>query len=210
MHENCKLIFEKHGCHFFSSKIRVLEIGPDQIPSTFQQIVNDSTIQWEYLDVSNPVIKKDSDSLTYLSESEYNFPIPSDKFDIVLSGNVIEHVRMIWKWMKEMARICKPEGIVITICPVSWPYHEAPVDCWRIYPEGMKALCEEAGLEPQISISECLEPMANFRKNRLYLAKLTLKAFLRQRYWLNRLRFHLVPTIDTILVARKPCAVDSP
>lgn len=49
---------------------------------------------------------------------------------------------------------------MITINPVSWPYHEAPVDCWRVYPEGMRALYEEAGLEVELSAYECLESTA--------------------------------------------------
>jgi hypothetical protein len=43
--------------------------------------------------------------------------------------------------------VTKPGGLVITVSPVSWHYHEAPVDCWRAYPEGMRAVYEDAGLE---------------------------------------------------------------
>ena len=56
------------------------------------------------------------------------------------------------------SRICKPGGLVITIGPVSWPYHEAPIDCWRAYPEGMRALHEDAGLVVELAIVESLEP----------------------------------------------------
>ncbi|MBU2063807.1 MAG: hypothetical protein KKF93_05375, partial [Candidatus Omnitrophica bacterium] len=49
------------------------------------------------------------------------------------------------------------DGHVITIAPISWTYHEAPVDCWRIYPEGMKALYEEAGLKVDLCKFESLE-----------------------------------------------------
>lgn len=59
--------------------------------------------------------------------------------------------------MKEAARICKKGGKVITIAPVSWTYHEQPVDCWRIYPEGMRALYEEAGLKVDLCLFETLE-----------------------------------------------------
>jgi hypothetical protein len=48
-------------------------------------------------------------------------------------------------------------GLVITINPVSWPFHTAPFDCWRIYPEGMKALYEDSGLEVLLSEWESLE-----------------------------------------------------
>jgi hypothetical protein len=46
---------------------------------------------------------------------------------------------------------------VITINPVSWVYHEAPVDCWRIFPEGMKVLYEDASLSVEFSYWGSLE-----------------------------------------------------
>jgi SAM-dependent methyltransferase len=89
--------------------------------------------------------------LTYLAESEYAFPVPNGAYDVVFSAQVIEHVRKIWRWMPELARVCRPGGVVVTINPVSWHYHESPVDCWRIYPEGMRALSDDAGLDVELS-----------------------------------------------------------
>ena len=40
------------------------------------------------------------------------FPAPSGAYDIVFSGQVIEHVRKIWLWIKELTRICKVGGLV--------------------------------------------------------------------------------------------------
>src|SRR6185503_10808704 len=54
-------------------------------------------------------------------------------------------------WIKELSRVCKPDGHVITVNPVSWPYHAIPIDCWRAYPEGMLALYAEGGLEVIVS-----------------------------------------------------------
>ncbi len=58
----------------------------------------------------------------------------------------------------------KRGGKVITVNPVSWGYHEDPVDCWRIYPEGMKTLYSEAGLAIEISVAESLESMHLYKK----------------------------------------------
>jgi ubiquinone/menaquinone biosynthesis C-methylase UbiE len=74
-----------------------------------------------------------------------------------VSGQVLEHVPRAWVWLEELARVTKPGGHVITINPVSWPYHEAPVDCWRIFPEGMIALYEHANLDVELSEYVCLE-----------------------------------------------------
>ena len=131
--------------------MRVLEIGPDKFPSTYCSLVADRSITWDTLDLWQDA------RLTYSATSEYSFPAPSDTYDIVLSGQVIEHVRKIWLWIRELTRVCKVGGLVITINPVSWPYHEHPIDCWRAYPEGMRALYEDASLEVLLSIFESLE-----------------------------------------------------
>jgi SAM-dependent methyltransferase len=151
MHTNSVLLFRKHAQQYFRPGMRVLEIGPDGAPSTYQRMVNDSSIVWHTLDIRNDA------SLTYQAQSEYEFPVESGSYDIVLSGQVLEHVRQIWIWIRELARVCKTGGLVVTINPVSWPYHEAPVDCWRVFPDGMRALYEYASLETKLSCCESLE-----------------------------------------------------
>lgn len=151
MHENSRLLFIKYAKEYFRPEMRVLEIGPNGFPSTYQSIINDSSITWDTLDLRN------DHRLTYQALSEYSFPVPDNSYDIVLSGQVLEHVRKIWVWIKEVARICKKDGLIITISPVSWPYHEAPHDCWRAFPEGMKSLYDEASLQVIFSAWQSLE-----------------------------------------------------
>lgn len=151
MHSNSRLLFDRYAKQYFRPGIRVLEIGPDGVPSTYQKMADDSSIVWHTLDIL------DNPSLTYRASSEYEFPVESGRYDIVLSGQVLEHVRRIWVWILEVARVCKPGGLVVTINPVSWPYHEHPVDCWRVFPEGMKALYEHASLQVKLSSWESLE-----------------------------------------------------
>ncbi len=110
-----------------------------------------SSIDWQTLDIVP------RDNLTYVAASENSFPVPDNIFDVVLAGQVIEHVRKPWIWIKELARVAKKGGYVIIINPVSWPYHRAPIDCWRIYPDGMRALYEEAGLQVELSEMATLE-----------------------------------------------------
>jgi SAM-dependent methyltransferase len=151
MHTNTKLIFAKYGRQFFRSGFRVLEIGPDAFPSSYAQIVNNPAVVWETTDVA------DWPQLTYPNAGEYSFPIPENTYDLVLTGQVIEHVKKIWIWVKELDRVCKPGGYVIIINPVSWHFHQVPVDCWRIYPDGMRALLEDTSLRIIDSRFESLE-----------------------------------------------------
>jgi SAM-dependent methyltransferase len=150
MHNNTRKLFKKYAKEYFRPNTRVLEVGPGVPPSPVQRMVRDASIRWETagIDTTFP--------FTYVG-TEYSYPIESDVADVVVATNVMEHVRKPWVWIKELARICKPGGYVITINPVSWPFHEYPIDCWRAYPEGMKALYEDAGLSVVTSRCESLE-----------------------------------------------------
>lgn len=113
MHLNSKLLFKKYAMKYFRDNMKVLEIGPDDIPSTYMRCVNNDTIEWDYIDL------KYRDNLTYVANNEYEFPIEKNYYDIILSGQVIEHVRRIWIWIKELSRVCKINGYIITINPIS-------------------------------------------------------------------------------------------
>jgi SAM-dependent methyltransferase len=149
MHPNSRLLFQKYARPYFTGGCRVLEVGPDH-PSTLQTLVSDGSIEWHGVDIfAHP-------HLTYTATSEYSFPIDDNAYDIVVAANVLEHVRKIWVWIKELSRVCKPGGFVITVNPVSWPYHAIPIDCWRAYPEGMRALYGEGGLDVVLSEWEAI------------------------------------------------------
>lgn len=141
--------------------------------------------------------------VTYLADSEYKFPIPDDRYDIVLSANVIEHVRKIWVWMRELSRVCKCGGLVITINPVSWPYHEAPIDCWRAFPDGMRALYEDASLDVIFSTWESLEA-PHFRRRIPGRSPEWQSRKLRLAYQvLNLIGFPVECAFDTIAIGKK-------
>ena len=144
MHLNSEMIFVRHVAPLIQPGHRVLEISAEAIPSAYQR-ASQRHKTWHHLSLGV------CDGADYVATEEYAYPVCSGTYDVVISGQVIEHVRMPWLWMCELARICKPGGLVVTIGPVSWPYHPAPVDCWRIYPEGMRALYEYAHLTVEIS-----------------------------------------------------------
>jgi SAM-dependent methyltransferase len=115
MHKNSELMFLAHAVNYLADNLKVLEIGPDEFPSTYQKCSDRVGRQWDTIDLH------ENEHLTYTTKDPYNFPIPSDTYDAVVSGNVIEHVPKIWSWMREIARITKPDGLVITGAPCSWP-----------------------------------------------------------------------------------------
>lgn len=198
MHLNSRLLFERYARERFLPGVRVLEIGPDPIPSNYSEIVGSGPAEWHTLELVDGL------NTTYVATGEYSFPIPDGRYDIVFSAQVMEHVREVWTWMAELARTCSPGGLVITINPVSWRYHEAPIDCWRAYPEAMMALSSYAGLDVELCVCECLEVPGNVRRRPGNSVRLR-RWYQKLHYALNRITGARIEcAFDTITIARKP------
>jgi SAM-dependent methyltransferase len=155
MHPNSIKLFDIYAKPHFKDGMRVVEIAPNN-PSRLKEAVANRSIRWESINLAPPDDRYvvPMEGLTFLATKPYEYPIPDDSYDIVVSSNVLEHVPMPWRWMKELARICKPTGRVITVAPLNWGYHAEPVDCWRAYPDGMRAVYEDAGLQVETVLIE--------------------------------------------------------
>ncbi|MEA3347667.1 MAG: methyltransferase domain-containing protein [Pseudomonadota bacterium] len=73
--------------------------------------------------------------------------LSSNSIDVMISGQAFEHIEYFWLTMLELSRVLKPGGWCCLIAPSSGPEHRFPVDCWRFYRDGMRALMSYAGLE---------------------------------------------------------------
>jgi SAM-dependent methyltransferase len=78
-------------------------------------------------------------------ERPYRIPVPSNSQDVVLSGQVFEHIPFPWASILEIARVLKPEGYLFMTVP-SRGHQHSTYDCWRYYPDGMRALAAHAEL----------------------------------------------------------------
>ena len=70
----------------------------------------------------------------------YNWPLKDGSYDVVISGQCLEHVEAPWMWAREVERVIKKDGTLIVIVPWKCNIHRYPVDCWRILPDGFKYL----------------------------------------------------------------------
>lgn len=146
-----------YAAPLFQPGMKVLEIGPDKFPTTLQDISHRPGIEWDVLGL------EPDPQLQIVAKSEYEYPLPEASYDAIVAANVLEHVRKPWIWMRELSRVVRPGGYIVTVNPVSWPYHEAPVDCWRVFPDGMQALLDDAGLETIVNRFESHEPVRSRR-----------------------------------------------
>lgn len=161
MHPTSEALFLAKGIPLFSDGQRVLEIGPDTIPSTYLNHLVRAQIDvdwyWAEFDV-RPGYEQDS---LRVACTEYSVDAPDDHYDVVFHGQVLEHVRAPWKFVPETARVLKPGGAMLVIMPAAWEHHACPVDCWRAYPEGLRALFEDAGLCVELAEWFLVDPTNN-------------------------------------------------
>ena len=117
MHLNSELILKKYAVPFFKPSAKALEIGPYGNPSAYQKIINDSSIEWQTLNLVNNTldIMGNKDQLTAITTDPYHYPVPDNHYDLVVSGNVMVHVEDIFTWYDELKRIIKPGGAILLL-----------------------------------------------------------------------------------------------
>jgi hypothetical protein len=78
-----------------------------------------------------------------------------DKYDVIISGQTLEHVGRPWEFMKNLTKYANSGALVCIIAPHTCGFHAHPKDCFRYYPDGMESLFEYAGIEKlEIFMSE--------------------------------------------------------
>ncbi len=73
----------------------------------------------------------------------HNLPFDDESFDIVLSVDVLEHLRDPRQAISEMKRVLKKEGRVILTTRFVYPIHDSPHDYWRFTKYGMQELFKD-------------------------------------------------------------------
>jgi SAM-dependent methyltransferase len=81
--------------------------------------------------------------------------IATDSFDVVISGQVFEHVEFFWITMAEMTRVLKKDGLLCVVAPNGVREHRYPVDCYRFLTDGMVALARYVSLEVYHAHTNC-------------------------------------------------------
>jgi ubiquinone/menaquinone biosynthesis C-methylase UbiE len=74
-------------------------------------------------------------------------PFESDRFDVVVSTEMLEHAEFPDEILAEMARVCRPAGVVlVTTRSPGFPHHNPP-DYRRYTMAELVAALERAGFE---------------------------------------------------------------
>ena len=119
----------------------VLDVGSYDVNGTHKGNFADNP-NWKYTGIDVEA----GPNVDIVAINEYNLGLPDESYDVVISGSTAEHVKNIFDWVKEIARVTKKGGLVCIITPSRIDEHRFPVDCWRIMPDGMIYMFEVANL----------------------------------------------------------------
>ncbi|SDT93769.1 Methyltransferase domain-containing protein [Pseudomonas pohangensis] len=122
--------------------LRIFDLGSQDVNGSYRLLFDNPG--WQYLGLD----MAPGNNVDIVLSKPYAWQeIPSASVDVVISGQAFEHIRYMWISILEVARILKPGGLCCVIAPSSGPEHRYPHDCWRIYPDGMRALAEFAQMD---------------------------------------------------------------
>jgi len=144
-------MFVKHAGQMFKPGMAVLEVGPGRISrSLIRHFCTEWECDWSFCDMKN--YNEDHPAFVRMP-SAYAIESEDERFDAAVQYELAHNVRRLWVLLPEVARVVKPGGFVVIEDVVSYPeVNRWPVDCGRIFPDGMVVLFEDAGLLPVVNI----------------------------------------------------------
>jgi len=83
---------------------------------------------------------------------------PDNRFDVVISTEMLEHDPQFWQSVQQMGRVLRPAGfLVLTARGNGFWVHDYPHDYWRFLPDSFRQLFELASCD-EIEITEDWHP----------------------------------------------------
>lgn len=123
-----------------NAKLKIIDIGSYDVNGTFKPLFQNPN--WEYTGLDMSL----GPNVDLVVTDIYNWAIEDQTYDVIVSGSAFEHIEFFWKTMEEIKRILKPNGLCCIIAPSNGPEHRYPVDCWRFFIDGFKALAKYVNL----------------------------------------------------------------
>lgn len=122
--------------------IRVLDLGSQDANGTLRPLFDGPGWEYQGLDIAP------GKNVDIVLNDPYRWDqVDSESADVLVSVSTFEHIEYFWQTMREVARVLKPGGLCCIVVPSSGVEHKYPVDCWRFYPDGLRAMARFAQLE---------------------------------------------------------------
>ena len=123
-------------------EILIYDLGSQNINGCYRPIFD--APRWNYVGLD----MTEGENVDLVLQDPYNWrEIEAGCADVLISGQTFEHAEFFWLTMQQIARALRVGGLCCIIAPSSGPEHRHPVDCWRVYPDGLRALARYVGFE---------------------------------------------------------------
>lgn len=122
-------------------RLHILDLGSFDVNGAYRPLFDRANWRYEGADIAP------GPNVDIVLHDPYRWQIAADSYDVVISGQAFEHIEFFWLTWMEMIRVLKAGGIILLIAPGAGPEHRYPVDCWRFYRDGMRALAGYAGVQ---------------------------------------------------------------
>ena len=119
-----------------NQKLKILDLGSWDRNGSFRPLFDNPN--WSYLGADIQA----GDNVDLVMKDPYDWGI-EEQFDVVISGNTIEHIQDLKRWVSGIPKVLKSGGFVVLIAPFVHGLHKHPYDCWRIVEDGMRWLVED-------------------------------------------------------------------
>jgi SAM-dependent methyltransferase len=171
--------FKETYCNNFDAgnEITVLDVGSQCVPGqsdTYKIYFSQPPFKYIGLDM----IEGYNVDIAVKHAYQWN-EVPDNFCNVIISGQMFEHVEFPWFTITEMARVLKPNGIMCIIVPSMQGLHRFPVNTQNYFADGVIALAKYAGLKILHASTNYAPPNSKAK-------------------WYN------IGTQDTMLVAEKP------
>ena len=81
-------------------------------------------------------------------ENAYDWKeIDENSYDVVVTGQALEHMEFFWLTMEQINKVLKPGGLCCIIVPSTGPVHRNPYDCYRFNEDGVRSLAKYVKFE---------------------------------------------------------------
>ena len=120
----------------------IMDLGSQDINGSYKEIFDSPRWNYQGLDMAP------GKNVDIVLNDPYSWKeVPDNSVDVLVSGQALEHIEFFWLTFQEIARVMKPGGLACIIAPSGGPEHRYPVDCWRFYADGFKALAKYTHLK---------------------------------------------------------------